>query len=73
MSTKSRFDAERLERLATNNHDGTFEMQFSNDKGERHIVSLPVPAAVAFARLICDVSEKTPFLLGPRVVRSRRA
>lgn len=73
MSIKSRFDAERLERLATNNHSGRVEMQFTDRHGERHVVSLPVPAAVALARLICDVSERTPFLLGPRAIQSKRA
>lgn len=73
MSTKTRFDAERIDRLATNNHSGRFEMQFTDRNGERHVVSLPVPAALALARLICDVSERTPFLLGPRVIHSKRA
>lgn len=73
MSNRSRFDAEKIDRLATINHTGRFEMQFTDRNGEKHVVSLPVPAAVALGRLICDVSEKTPFLPGPRMVQPKRA
>lgn len=73
MSIKSRFDAERIERLATINDTGRVEVQFVDGNDQEHVVSVPVPAAVALARLICDVSEKAPFLLGPRVARAKRA
>lgn len=72
MSSESRFDADKLDRLATINHTGRFEMRFTDRNGQQHVVSLPVAAAVALGRLICDVSEKTPFLLGPRLVQSNR-
>lgn len=64
MSGKSRFDAEQVEHLATVNKSGRFEMHFSTRDGRKHVVSLPLPAAVALGRLICDVAEKAPFALG---------
>ena len=67
MDSKSRFDADRLERLAAISGTGRFEMEFTDSDGARHVVSLPVPAAVALGRLISDVSEKTPFFLGIRM------
>jgi len=74
MPTKSRFDAEEVERLATVSHTGRLEIQFRDRDGHEHILSLPVPAAVALGRLICDVEETAPFLLGAaRPVRSKRA
>ena len=73
MSNRSRFDAEKIERLAAINRTGRFEMQFTDRNGEQHVVSLPVSAAVALGRLICDVSEKTPFLPGPRIAQPKRA
>jgi hypothetical protein len=70
MDSKSRFDADRLERLAAINGTGRFEMEFTDRDGVRHVVSLPVSAAVALGRLICDVSEKMPFLLGVGMAQS---
>ena len=64
MSTKSRFDAENIERLASISDSGRFEMHFSAQDGRTHVVSLPFPVALALGRLICDVSEKAPFALG---------
>lgn len=64
MPTQSRFDAEEVDRLATLNHTGRLEMQFRDGNGHEHTLSLPVSAAVALGRLICDVSETAPFLLG---------
>lgn len=64
MHSKTRFDAEGIERLATLNGAGRFEIEFSDSDGKKHVVSLPLPAAVALGCLICDVSERAPFLLG---------
>lgn len=64
MHKKSRFDAEKIDRLATHNEAGRFEIEFSDMDGKKHVVSLPLRAAVALGCLICDVSERAPFLLG---------
>jgi hypothetical protein len=74
----SRFDAQAVERLGVSNESGRFEMEFRDAEGRTHVVSLPVDAAVGLGCLICDVSEKTPFLpsAGPRrkptIARRRR-
>jgi hypothetical protein len=60
----SRFDAEAVPRLATVNATQRLEMQFSDAQSRQHVVSLPLGAAVALARLICDLTEATPFLKG---------
>jgi len=73
MDSRSRFDADQVARLAAINDSGRFEMEFTDRNGARHTVSLPVPAAVALGRLISDVSEKTPFLLGTGMAKSERA
>jgi hypothetical protein len=74
MPSRSRFDAEEVERLATVNRTGRLEMRFRDRDGHEHILSLPVPAAIALGRLICDVEETAPFLLGVAPsVASRRA
>ena len=58
----SRFDAQAVERLGASNESGRFEMEFRDAEGRTHVVSLPVDAAIDLGCLICDVSEKTPFL-----------
>jgi hypothetical protein len=68
----SRFDAEIVVRVATLNERGRFEMQFSDSSGKRHVISLPLPAAVALGRLICDVCENAPFLMGGIQLRGHR-
>jgi hypothetical protein len=60
---KSRFDAEKVRRLAAvNNHKRRVEVEFSDSSERKHVVSLPVDVAVALGRLICDLTEGTPFL-----------
>jgi hypothetical protein len=60
---KSRFDAEKVRRLkAVNNHKRRVEVEFSDSNERQHVVSLPVEVAVALGRLICDLTESTPFL-----------
>lgn len=66
MPARSRFDAETIETLATRNETGRFEIMLRDSEGGTHIVSLPLPAAVALGCLICDVSEKASFLLGDK-------
>ena len=73
MSSKSRFDADKVERLASINQTGRLEIQFTDRHGHRHTVSLPSSAAVALGRLICDISENLPFLAHEPVARSKRA
>ena len=61
--TESRFDAERVGRLATvNKKTRRVEVEFEDSNQQHHVVSLPVEAAVALGRLICDLSEGTPFM-----------
>lgn len=64
MRTDSRFDANKVVRLATVTGKRRFEMQFSDSEGKTHVVSLPLPAAVALGCLICDVSDTAPYLMG---------
>ena len=63
---ESRFDADTIERLATINDTGRFEIQFSDADGRKHVVSIPLDTAIALGSLITDVSEKAPYLLGAR-------
>ena len=58
----SRFEAETVPKLATINERQRLEMRFSDAQSREHVVSLPLDAAVALARLICDLAECTPFL-----------
>ena len=70
----SRFAAEKVLRLIAVNHGGRLEMHFGNARGTHHIVSLPLPAAVALGRLICDLAESAPFLMPePRSAKSKKA
>jgi len=59
---ESRFDAEHVQRLAAICDTRRVEMQFTDSDEREHIVTLPVEVAVALGRLICDLSEATPFL-----------
>jgi hypothetical protein len=63
-SKHSRFDADKVVRLATLTGEGRFEMQFGDSEGKTHVVSLPLPAAVQLGRLIYDISETAPYLVG---------
>jgi hypothetical protein len=64
MRTDSRFDANKVVRLATLTGQRRFEMQFSDSHGKTHVVSLPLPDAVELACLICDASDSAPYLVG---------
>jgi hypothetical protein len=59
---ESRFDAEHVQRLAAICATRRVEMQFTDSDEREHTVTLPVEVAVALGRLICDLSESTPFL-----------
>jgi len=59
---ESRFDAATVRRLAAINKSRRVEVEFADSNEKQHVVSLPVEAAVALGRLICDLSEGTPFL-----------
>lgn len=63
MTTPSRFDAETVQCLASVNDRRRVEIQFSDGEGT-HVVSLPLAVAIDLGHLICDLSEKAPFLLG---------
>lgn len=60
---KSQFDAESVVRVVTVNPEGRVELELSDAEGSKHVVSLPLGAAIALARLLCDFSD-TPFLRG---------
>lgn len=59
---ESRFDAKKVRGLAAVSGTGRVEVQFTDAENREHVVTLPVDAAVALGRLICDLSEGTPFL-----------
>lgn len=61
--SRSRFEAQKVLRLIALHDGGQMEMHFCNARGTRHIVSLPLPVAVALGRLICDLAEGAPFLI----------
>lgn len=66
--SQSRFDAENVVRLIVVTGEGRFEMQLADAQGATHVVSLPVRATVDLARLICDASERAPYLVGGQPV-----
>jgi hypothetical protein len=68
---ESRFDADAVRRMVTVNKAGRLEMRFTDADQREHVVSLPVEAALALGRLICDLSE-TPFLKGEGSPGARR-
>ena len=59
-----RFDAQTVGRLATVNDKGRFEIQFIDAEGRTIEVSLPVGKAVELGCMICDASERAPYLMG---------
>ena len=60
---ESRFDADKVRRLAAvNNPNRRVEVEFSDSDDRQHVVTLPVDVAAALGRLICDLTEGTPFL-----------
>jgi hypothetical protein len=61
---ESRFDAEEVRRLAAIKKTRRVELQFTDSDENHHVVTLPVEVAVELGRLICDLSEGTPFLKG---------
>jgi len=72
-SVESRFDAEAVVRTATLTDQGRFEIQLRDARGQVHVVSLPLHAAVELGYLICDVSKAAPYLVGGfRRARPRR-
>ena len=62
--TESRFDAEKFLRLVVITGERRCELQFGDSQGTTHVVSLPLPAAVDLASLICDASDAAPYLVG---------
>lgn len=60
--SESRFDATTAVQSASVDETGRLELQFRDAQGKGHVVSVPLGAAVALARLICDVHQGTPFL-----------
>jgi hypothetical protein len=63
-SVESRFDAETVVRIETLVERGRLEVRLKDSRGQTHVVSLPLPAAVDLGNLICDVSNAAPYLLG---------
>lgn len=60
---QTRFDARKVRRLAAvNDHTRHVEIEFTGADEKPHVVVLPVEAALKLGRLICDLSEGTPFL-----------
>ena len=59
----SRFDARDVVRVASLHEDGRLEIEFGGPAG-KHIVSLPMAAAVDLGCLICDLSDHAPYLVG---------
>lgn len=59
----SRFDARDVVRVVTVTEPGTLEVELSGPAG-KHIVSLPIAAAIELGRLICDLSDHAPYLVG---------
>ena len=61
---ESRFDAETVVRTTTVTDRSRFEIELRDATGNIHVVSLPLSAAVDLGRLISDVSEGAPYLIG---------
>lgn len=59
----SRFDARDVVRVATLSENGRLEIEFSGPGG-KHIVSVPLAAAIELGCLICDLSDHAPYLVG---------
>ena len=60
----SRLDAETVVRVATITALGRFEIELKDSAGKRHVISLPLPAAVNLGCLIYDLSQGAPYLVG---------
>ena len=59
----TRFDAKQVRRLATvNDQTRQVEIEFMDADERKHVVVLPVEAALKLGRLITDLSEGTPFM-----------
>jgi hypothetical protein len=63
-SVESRFEAETVVRTATITDRGRFEIELRDSRGNIHVVSLPLSTAVDLGRLIYDISEGAPYLIG---------
>lgn len=61
-ANESRFDAEEVGRLCAVNRTRRLELRFTGAGDRQHVVTLPIEAAVALGRLICDLAEGTPLL-----------
>jgi hypothetical protein len=62
--SEPRFNAEKVERLATVNEGHRFEMEFCDCEGRKIVVSVPCFAAVEMGCTICDMWERAPYLIG---------
>jgi hypothetical protein len=60
----SRFDAESVARIATITAMRRFEIELEDPQGKRHVVSLPLSAAVELGCLIHDLAQGAPYLVG---------
>ena len=60
----SRFDAQVVVKLATQTQRARLEMELCDSAGEHHVVSLPLPEALAMAHLLCDLEARAPYVLG---------
>lgn len=69
---ESRFTAERLVRLVVLTRERRCELEFGDSQGNTYVVSLPLPAAVDLGSLICDASDRAPYLVGD-IPRTRKA
>ena len=69
--TETRFTAAKLVRLVVFTAERRCELQFGDSQGKTHVVSLPLPAAVDLASLICDAADRAPYLVGGIQRRAR--
>ena len=70
-AANSRFEAVQVDSLIALTGKHRFEIQLSDARGNTHVVSLPLLAAVELGCLICDASEAAPYLVGG-IQRSRK-
>lgn len=61
---QSRIDAETVVTTTTVTERGRLEIELKDSSGKIHLVSLPLSTAVDLGRLICDLSEAAPYLIG---------
>ena len=57
----ARFDAQKVAKVVATNGQRRLELAFTSADGAVLVVSLPLPEALAVARLICDYEEQAPF------------